>query len=311
VKPQDRSIAVFSTSAIDLFASALGAFILLMMLLFPYYRNAGDDDAYSKTEDLMQQRRLAMGKIASLLADNEVSQSELKELDLINEGVEAQISRLMTQLNDLKTQLAEVPVPVQAPEPVTEEPPADEAAGLRPGVAFSLLGIDTQAKSFVIVVDMSGSMMNYSDLMISSVLEVLAPFNEDNEFAILGYQGIPAPVINYFPRNARMAPATPENLRNAALFVTSLSRSFEGSTPTHHALLMAMQMNADAIVLMSDGQPDSSPGTIIRDIANLNRFEQREIHTVAIGDYTQNRDLVIFLQALAKQNNGHFVGVSR
>ena len=37
----DRDTAVFSTSAIDLFASALGAFILLVMLLFPYYRHAG------------------------------------------------------------------------------------------------------------------------------------------------------------------------------------------------------------------------------------------------------------------------------
>ena len=74
-----------------------------MILLFPYYQNAGDDDAYSKTEDLMQQRRLAKGKIADLLADNRISQSELQELDLINEGIEAQVSRLQTRLNDLKS----------------------------------------------------------------------------------------------------------------------------------------------------------------------------------------------------------------
>ena len=34
-------------------------------------------------------------------------------------------------------------------------------------------------------------------------------------------------------------------------------------------------------------------------------------HTVAIGDYTQNRGLVMFLQTLARQNGGDFVGVSR
>ena len=63
----NRETSVFTTSAIDLFASALGAFILLVMILFPYYRNAGDDDAFSKTQEIQDLRRLASGKIAELL----------------------------------------------------------------------------------------------------------------------------------------------------------------------------------------------------------------------------------------------------
>ena len=38
---------------------------------------------------------------------------------------------------------------------------------------------------------------------------------------------------------------------------------------------------------------------------------ETEIHTVAIGDYTHNRNLVLFMQTLARLNNGDFVGVSR
>ncbi|MEO0335122.1 MAG: hypothetical protein AAF202_01930, partial [Pseudomonadota bacterium] len=34
---KNREINVFSTSAIDLFASALGVFIVLVMILFPYF----------------------------------------------------------------------------------------------------------------------------------------------------------------------------------------------------------------------------------------------------------------------------------
>jgi hypothetical protein len=34
---KSREINVFSTSAIDLFASALGVFIVLVMILFPYF----------------------------------------------------------------------------------------------------------------------------------------------------------------------------------------------------------------------------------------------------------------------------------
>ena len=72
-----------------------------------------------------------------------------------------------------------------------------------------------------------------------------------------------------------------------------------------------MQFKPDAIILMSDGAPDNNPNYIIQDITNENRFTKIEIHTVAIGDYTADRNLVMFMQTLAQQNYGDFVGVSR
>jgi len=306
----NRETTVFTTSAIDLFASALGAFILLVMILFPYYRNAGDDDAFSRTQEIQEQRRLASGKIAEMLADQRTSQSEVQDLNEANRGIEAAISRIRNQMADIKTQLAEEPVPV--PEPVEEIIEEPEPEALTAGVEFSILGLATEAKSFVIVVDMSGSMLSYTDLMIKSVLEVLEPLDASNEFAIIGYQGNPAPVLwNYPPGGAGLVQGTPDNLDAARNFILSLARRFSGSTPTHYAVLSALQYPADAIILMSDGEPDSAPGYIIQDIAGLNRFEKKEIHTVAIGDYTQNRGLVMFLQTLARQNGGDFVGVSR
>jgi uncharacterized protein with von Willebrand factor type A (vWA) domain len=143
------------------------------------------------------------------------------------------------------------------------------------------------------------------------VLEVLEPLDESNTFAIIGYQGNPSPVLWTYPDRAGLVQATPENLESARDFTRSLARRFAGSTPTHYAILSAMQYPADAIILMSDGEPDNAPGFILQDVAGLNRFEEKEIHTVAIGDYTQNRGLVMFLQTLAQQNGGDFVGVSR
>lgn len=307
MRTPDRNTAVFSTSAIDLFASALGAFILLVMLLFPYYRNAGSDAAFAKTEDIMKQRRLAAGEIEELLADQRVAQSELQELDRVNRGIEAQISRIRKQMADIKTQLAQEPVP--EPEPVEEI--SEEPDALTSGVEFSILGLATEAKSFVIVIDMSGSMISYTNLMIKSVLEVLEPLDESNQFAIIGYQGIPSPELRNHPAGTGLIRATPENLEDARAFTESLARRFSGSTPTHHALVAAMKYPAESIILMSDGEPDNTPGFILQAIAGLNRFEHKEIHTVAIGDYTHNRGLVMFLQELARQNGGDFVGVSR
>ena len=62
---------------------------------------------------------------------------------------------------------------------------------------------------------------------------------------------------------------------------------------------------------MSDGAPNNPPGYILEKISHLNSVRQTEIHTVAIGDYTHNRNLVMFLQALSRLNYGDFVGVSR
>ena len=305
----DRDTAVFSTSAIDLFASALGAFILLVMLLFPYYRHAGPDDSFARTQDIMEKRRLASGQLEDLKARQEKLQSELDQLSKANQGREQQISRLRKAMMDIKNQLAAIPADITEPvEIVTPEP---EPRALTHGVEFSILGLATEVKSFVIVVDMSGSMLQYEELMVRSVLEILKPLDETNQFAIVGYHGNPQPVLWSFPNGTKLLPATEENLKLAEAFTHSLVRKFVGSTPTHFALQAALEYPASAVILMSDGEPNSPPGFIIQNISELNQFRRTEIHTVAIGDYTHNRNLVLFMQTLARVNGGDFVGVSR
>ena len=305
----DRDTAVFSTSAIDLFASALGAFILLVMLLFPYYRHAGPDDSFARTQDVMEKRRLASGQLEDLQTLRDKLQSELDQLTNSNQGKEKQISRLRNQLMDIRNQLAALPTEIT--EPVDVVTPEPEPKALTHGVEFSILGLATEAKTFVIVVDMSGSMLQYEKLMVNSVLEILSALDESNRFAIVGYHGNPQPVLWSFPNGRKLLPATRENLLLAETFTQSLVRKFVGSTPTHFALQAALEYPASAVILMSDGEPNSPPGFIIESITQNNQFRQTEIHTVAIGEYTHNRNLVLFMQTLARLNGGDFVGVSR
>ncbi|MEJ8566026.1 vWA domain-containing protein [Elongatibacter sediminis] len=304
----NRDTAVFTTSAVDLFASALGAFILLVMLLFPFYRNAGDATAHSRTLDVMEQRALAAGDVAQLLQRRESLIDAVEQAESGNLESERRLQRARERLQALRD-LPEIPRAAQTePEDPAIEPdiPAPVASD-----EFSLLGIATAAKSFVIVIDMSGSMLSYSRLMIDSVLEVLDPLDATNHIAVVGYQGDPSPVLWAFPDRTSMLQATPENLRDIRAFVRGLARNFAGSTPTHAALMAAMQYRPDAIILMSDGAPDNNPNFIVQDISSQNRFTEFEIHTVAIGDYTEDRTLVMFLQSLAQRNGGDFVGVSR
>ena len=257
----------------------------------------------------MEKRRLASGQLEDLKTEQDELQSELDELTESNQGREQQISRLRKQLMDINNQLAALPTPIT--EPVEVINPEPEPKALTRGVEFSILGLATQVKSFVIVVDMSGSMLAYEKLMINSVLEILKPLDETNQFAIIGYHGNPQPVLWSFPNTNRLLPATRENLDLAENFTHSLVRKFVGSTPTHFALQAALEYPSSAIILLSDGEPNSPPGFIIENVTQLNQFRQTEIHTVAIGEYTHNRNLVLFMQTLARLNNGDFVGVSK
>lgn len=304
MKTINRELSVFSTSAVDLFASALGAFILLMMLLFPYYRHAGPETAPSDTSDLIEQRREAERSRADSLAERMTVERDITELEAQANSLRREMITLEEHLFNLKEKLAEVP-PDVPPDPEVRQPFIEQ------GVEFSLLGINTDQKSFVIVVDMSGSMDAYSNLMIRSVLEILQPLDETNEFAIMGYSGMGSTRVMTFPRGSRLAAGTADNLSRAASFTRSLANNFGGSTPTHGALLRALQYPADAVILISDGAPDGNPATIIEDVSRLNARLRKEIHTVALGDYTSDRDLVLFLQGLARRNGGDFVGVSR
>ena len=257
----------------------------------------------------MEKRRLASGQLEDLKARQQELQSELDEVTESNQGREQQISRLRKQLMDISNQLAALPTEIT--EPVEIDTPEPEPKALTHGVEFSILGLATQVKSFVIVIDMSGSMLQYERLMINSILEILKPLDETNEFAILGYHGNPQPALWSFPNDTKLLPATKENLELATSFTRSLVRKFVGSTPTHFALQAALEYPSSAIILLSDGEPNSPPGFIIENITQLNQFRQTEIHTVAIGDYTHNRNLVLFMQTLARLNNGDFVGVSK
>lgn len=304
MKSTGRELTVFSTSAVDLFASALGAFILLMMLLFPYYRHAGPETAPSDTSALIEERRQAERSVSDRMADTVTLESEITELEAAADRLRREMITMNEALANLKEKLAEEPPEIPPPEEVRQ--PYVER-----GVEFSLLGIDTDRKTFVIVVDMSGSMDAYSDLMVRSVLEILAPLDDGNQFAILGYSGMGSTRVMTFPRGSRLLPATADNLRQAVAFTRSLASNFGGSTPTHGALLRAMQYPADAVILISDGAPDGNPGQIVNDVSHLNTRLRKEIHTVALGDYTSDRDLVLFLQELARRNGGDFVGMSR
>lgn len=251
-----KTIEVFSISAIDLFAGAMGAFALISIMLFPSYlkvsKTAGDRD------------------------------------DLIK-----QISQLQAENSQLKKQVEDHNVTV-------------------------FLGLVSSAKSFVLLVDMSASMKAYTPIMTRTVSQMVKKLDDTREFQLIGFQGDAASVsmpVWQGPASSVLA-ASPANKASALAFADGLSLKFDGGTPTFEALDLALGSQAEAIILLSDGEPNDdrlSPDDIVAEITKKNKASgaAKKIYSVAIGEYGKTPGLVKFLSDLARENSGEFIGVSQ
>jgi len=312
MRSQRRNISVFSISALDLFAAALGAFILIVLVLFPYYRLGGVDVSFEELEEQVRKRRLAAESTQSELSIIRALQAEIRLLNKQYKTTEENMSEIEAKILEVQKKTAEIqipdPPPTPKPDPVPQPVPVPPRSVGR-GVEFSILGVATQKKEIAIVVDMSGSMRAHTGAVETALTEILEQMQADNKFVILGYRG--GPTFDSFPRSGRLQPADASTVAAAQQFVSGLSRRFGGGTPTQSALLRAINLRPQAIILISDGAPDDgAPAAIINNITRRNRGAA-EIHTVAIGDYTKDKNLTLFLQELANLNDGDFVGRAR
>ncbi len=314
MKSRRRNISVFSISALDLFAAALGAFILIVLVLFPYYRMGGTDVSFEELEELVQKRRLVAASSESEMSQIRALRAEIRLLDKQYKSTAENMSVVEAKLQEVLKQTAEVEIPDPPPEPKESPVPVPDPIPNPPrstgkGVEFSILGVATNKKNIAIVVDMSGSMKAHRGKVERALDEILSQMRPDNKFVILGYRG--GPTYDTFPSSGRMQSANASTVSQARNFVSGMSRRFGGGTPTQNAMVRALNLKPQAIILISDGAPDDgSPGAIVTNITKRNRG-RAEIHTVAIGDYTKDKRLTLFLQALANNNRGDFVGRAR
>jgi ABC-type dipeptide/oligopeptide/nickel transport system ATPase subunit len=300
-------------SALDLFAAALGAFILIVLILFPYYQMGGTDTSMEELEEQVLKRRAVASSTQTEVSKIRAIQAEIRLLNKQHLTAEENMSEVENRLQEVLKQTADIqipdPLPVPKPDPKPIPTPTPPPRSIARGGEFSILGISTVQKDVVIVVDMSGSMRAHRDKVTAAINEILAQLQPDNRFLILGYRG--GPTFDAFPRSGRLSNADAATLQQARTFVSRLPSNFGGGTPTQTALVRALNLRPESIILMSDGAPDDgNPASIVTNITRRNRG-QVEIHTVAIGDYTQDKSLTLFLQALARNNRGQFVGRAR
>lgn len=315
-------LVTFSMSALDLFACALGAFIMIAIILLPYYLK--HEDVVRDNNTLKQQAQSLEDQLnasAQALAAAEAEAAQSAEA-LAAAQAAAEAARAAAAAAQAKARDAEKQADKNAS---TDERLAAAQAALKQAqaeverrVKFALLGLATNAQTFLIVIDMSGSMHEFEGITLETVQRILEPMSEREQVGILGYQALPLPFggidmqFHYWPGPGGIAPMQSGNKQLAVSHVRSLLSRVAGGTPTLAGMLRALDYNVDAVVLLSDGAPTIPDGnwrSVVQQVTAKNRGA-REIHAVALGPYYRDRDFVAFLSQLARSNRGNFTGIA-
>ncbi len=169
------------------------------------------------------------------------------------------------------------------------------------------LRLDTKANRIVILVDLSSSMRAHEDLLKTTVKRLIESLDEEKKFTVIGFRDSGRFV--FLTPDSELISTTMENRHDAFKFVDDLV--LEGGTGTYSALQVAMRTEAEAIVMLTDGEPsDATQAQIVSDITTQNSGT-RQLFSIAIGNSTDNNTLVRFLRDLAASNDGELITIKR
>jgi len=310
VRSRRRNQEVYSLSAVDLFASAMGAFIIISIILMPDYqkevRSMGDveylEELAGRTQALLDQTEAGSEDVKKALLAAQTRHQKLQaQLDAVS-GERKILDAKLQARND------------QPPPPPTETPTKDEEGSNR--VTFRFLGLKTDKKRILFLVDMNHYLASYQGLVMRTVVRAMESLQEGYSFAILGFQEQDAgPKYYRWPADGSLADMNGRSRAEAIDFLRGLSGKFEGSSSLLDAFDKAFDYSAGAIVLVSDGLPNPafneglSPGRLVRSITVANT-KGEEIHAVTVGDYFKYRGTVEFMESLARANAGGFLALA-
>ena len=191
MKKRSRELSIFSMSALDVFASALAAFILITIVLLPLFPNlnmlgqttAELEQAKAKLEQTTAELEQAKVKLEREKAQSEQAKAKAARAEATLEREKATLKREKAMLAQAKAEAPKVKNPLEKRVEALQQEIDDTAV---------LLGIKTKAKKFVFVIDMSGSIYHpgqhdYRQFITLSIQDMLAAFKSEIEVCLIGF----------------------------------------------------------------------------------------------------------------------------
>lgn len=109
MRKSNREINVFSMSALDLFASALGAFILIAIVLFPFFPNVGDSpervaELLAELRETKQQLETCQSDLTQTRADLQQTRADLQQTQADLQQTQADLQQTESDLREAQRQ---------------------------------------------------------------------------------------------------------------------------------------------------------------------------------------------------------------
>lgn len=282
MKTRNREINIFSMSALDLFASALGAFILIALITLPFFPNLSQSPPSPDSAKLERENAELKREKAKLEQEKDRLEREMKAREK-----EAQKAKdLEEQVEALRREIDDTAV---------------------------LLGISTKAKKIAMVIDMSGSIyqagkQDYRQFIRLSVQAMLDAFRSKSELCLIGFHAPNERTrLHYWPENRQYFQLEKYAHGRVISAIDRWMSLVAGGTPTREALLAAIELRPEAIILLSDGAPSEDWRDVVAAITRRNT-QRIPIHAAAVGNYVGQRDFIDFLVQLTNRNGGTLVG---
>jgi hypothetical protein len=174
------------------------------------------------------------------------------------------------------------------------------AGGSGDGPALQFFGSSVKGRSFVFIVDMSGSMQEGRRFIRAreELLRSIERLGDEQRFYVYFFNDETLPMLHPRPPE-EMLIATRENKRKLRSWAARL-RPDLGTNPLD-ALQKSLDLKPDVIFILTDGEV-VDPEFLLRDITERNAVMKIPIHTIAFG----SPEGANTLQQLAERNGGTY-----
>jgi len=311
-----RNIEVFSMSAIDLFAAAMGAFALLAIILLPYYqKEIQENTPENAISDLL---RAAQDSQVETVEKKKALEAKRSAATQNVSDIKSDAQKLLAALRAAEAALLEkkaaaIPPAVPEPEPVEDRPAPTPA---KAKITFRFLGMKTKKDDIVIALDMNRCLGGHEESVKKATSRIITSLQDNHALRIIGFQQTDSgPRTRIWPSTGSLRRINSGSKGEASRFASNLTNSFGGSASMLDAFTKLINGPGEAIFLVSDGLPNPranngmSPGRLAQEITRLNNG-RKEIHTVVVGNYFDYSGTVEFMETLAGRNNGQFMALA-
>jgi hypothetical protein len=300
VRLPNRDLQIFSLSALDVLAMACGVFVLLLVLLMPYYR---------RSFDLHAAIEAIRASTASASARTEAAHSELDRLRGEADRARAEAARLEAETGRMLAQARSL-APALPPPQAPARPRAPDAASARVQELDLVFIVDTTASMGPALSELAASMravVRILGRLVPSVRVGIAAYSDSDT-------GLPP------PPSLTLTPADGAGLAHLVPFIETLSASVIGSRSVDEdmhlgveaALRLPFRPGArQALVLLADAPPHdwARSQVLSRTRAFAMARPGRTVSALFVwtpGSRRNEAGARLFLQQVALAGGGHY-----